>query len=104
MDDRSAGDPTGDLALIDPSAANGTPVLLAERPAAGSGVLLCGERLPRDVLLRLGALSRDVRDIRAEHARHRGLSLQLDRISADLDALTQSIYDDTALHFAGRRG
>ncbi|MBW3665097.1 MAG: hypothetical protein KY469_18535 [Actinobacteria bacterium] len=61
-------------------------------------------QLPRDLLVRLAALSRQVSDIRQEHAAHPELSLRLDEVAADLDGLIQRIYDETVRHLAGRRG
>lgn len=80
------------------------PRLLDERPTAPSGVRSCSERLPRDVLVRLAALSRQVGDLRQQHAEQMELSLRLDDVAAGLDAAIKSIYDETVQHFAGRRG
>lgn len=90
-------------ALLAPTATTGPLSLVEERPAAFSGVLTCSERLPRDVLVRLAALSRQVGDLRREHAGHGELTLRLYDVAADLDRLTQSIYDETVWHLAGRR-
>lgn len=78
-------------------------IVLDGRAAAPSGVLICGERLPRDVLVRLAALSHQVRNIRRDQAAHPELSTRLEQVAADVDALIRSVYDETARHLAGRR-
>ena len=83
---------------------NTSLIVLEEPPAAPPAGPVCGERLPRDVVVRLAALSRQVGHIRQSHAVGSELSLRLANVAAGLDALVQSIYDETVLHYAGRRG
>lgn len=87
-----------------PSPAIVPMIVLAEPPAAPAGVLTCSQTLPRDILVRLAGLSRQVDHIRSGHASQEELSLQLGKVRASLAALIQSIHDETALHYAARRG
>lgn len=89
--------------LLLSSSETGSTALLEDRPAAPPAVITCSERLPRDVLLRLAAVARQVDDIRQEHAVHPDLSRRLDHVATDLEALIQSIYEETVLHLTGRR-
>ena len=86
------------------ASATSNVVVLEERPAAPSGAPACSAQLPRDLLVRLAALSRQVGDIRQEHAAHLELSLRLDDVEADLGGLIQGIYDETVRHLVGQRG
>ena len=79
-------------------------VVLEERPAAPSGAPACSAQLPRDLLVRLSALSRQVGDIRQEHAALPELSLRLDDVETELEGLIQRIYDETVRHLVGQRG
>ncbi len=102
MTDLSAANPLGELGAL-PEAATSRPlVLLDERPNAPSAVFTCTEQLPRDVVVRLKAVSRQVGALRLEHAADAGLSVRLDAVAANLDGLIQSVYDETARHVAGR--
>lgn len=71
------------------------PNVVEERPATPSGVTSV-DRLPRDVLVRLAALSRRVAAIRQDHAEPAELSTRLDDVVAGIDGLIQRIYDETA--------
>lgn len=105
MTNRSAGDRAGEsgtLLVADPTSRS--VVVLLTQPAAPSAAVTCSERLPRDVVVRLRALTRLVGDMRQEHAADRELSRRLGGVATDLEALIQSIYDDTVWHLAGRRG
>lgn len=105
MTDRAARGRRGELdAFLVSSPVTLPLVVLQERAAAPAGATACGERLPRDLLLRLAGLFRQVGAIRQGHATDPDLSLRLDDVAAGLEALIQSIYDETALHLAGRRG
>lgn len=79
-------------------------VLVEERPATPSGVaasgVTTGDRLPRDVLVRLAALSRRVGAIRQENGANTDVSTGLDSVIAGLDSLIQRIYDETARYSA----
>lgn len=92
----------------------GTPVLSSsvlmrpatahdERPASPSGVSSV-ERLPRDVMVRLAALSRKVGAIREAHNDDADLSARLTGVVAGLDSLIQHIYDDVAQYSSNGHG
>ena len=74
-----------------------------ERPASPSGVLSV-DRLPRDVMVRLAALSRKVGAIREAHADDADLSVRLTGVVAGLDGLIQHIYDDVAEYASNGHG
>lgn len=80
------------------------PIVLRDRPVAPSDSFACSQRLPRDLLVRLAALSRDVDGIRQDHTMDPGLSMSLARIVSDLDDAIQSIFSETARHLTGRHG
>ncbi|MBW3620311.1 MAG: hypothetical protein KY461_08705 [Actinobacteria bacterium] len=103
MTDLSESASPGECSVLLVSAsANGHPGAPAERPAAPS-FLACSERLPRDLLVRLAALSRQLGDLRAAHAASVELALHLEDVAAGLDAVIRSIHDETVQHFAARR-
>lgn len=91
-------------APLDPSHVTMPLDIPEKRAAAPFEVGACSQRLPRDVLVQLTALSCQVGYLRQGQATHPELSLRLETVAAGLDALIRSIYDETALHYAGRRG
>ena len=103
MNDLSEGSYPGECSvLLVSTSANGHPGAVVERPAAPS-VRACSERLPRDLLVRLGALSRQLGDLRGEHAASVELALHLEDVAAGLDAAIRSIHDETVQHLSARR-
>lgn len=104
MTDRTASVRLVDAdARLGPSSVTAPLAVPEEGPAAPSGVLTCSLTLPRDVLVRLAGLSRQVDQIHQGHVSQAELSLQLGKVRAGLGALVQSIHDEIALHYAGRR-
>jgi hypothetical protein len=94
MTDRSTVGGPGTLTLS-PSVILRPATAHDERPASPSGVS-SADRLPRDVMVRLAALSRKVGAIREEHADDADLSVRLTGVVAGLDGLIQRIYDEVA--------
>jgi hypothetical protein len=95
MTDRSAVGPQGERGelVLSSSVMMRPDVIVEERPTTPSGVT-SGEHLPRDVLVRLAALSRRVMAISHEHAEDAELSMRLNDVVAGIDGLIQRIYDE----------
>lgn len=77
------------------------PIAPADPSAASSEILTCSQTLPRDLLVRLTALSHQVGSILRGRTADAELSLRLETIGAGLDALIRSVYDETAQHIIG---
>ena len=94
MTDRSTADRQGTLVLSS-SVLTRPATAHDERPVSPSGVSSV-DRLPRDVMVRLAALSRKVGAIREERTDDADLSVRLTGVVAGLDGLIQRIYDEVA--------
>lgn len=76
-------------------------LLLRAPSAASPGSVTCSQTLPRDLLVRLAALSHQVTCILQGNTADAELYLRLETIGSGLDALIRSVYDETAQHIIG---